>query len=282
MRKISISILALLIMAVMTTILLTVPAFAKPTLNKKSATIKVGQTLVLKVDGAGKKKIKWSSSNSSVATVSKNKSNKTTVLGVKAGTAIIRATVGKNTLICKVIVKKKAPKEVGSSNTGSSNTEPANTGSPNTGTSNSGSSNTGSSDNGSTNSGSSNTGSSNSDASGTSENDTDISITTPLLPQTYLGLRVDRIDISTSLNEDSHSNPKDYYVTVTAYATVLSENANHLDISFYRLSDDAFMGSSGDGAKDAANEGDTVIITFKRRSLPPGRYRLEFGDGMAY
>lgn len=46
----------LLILTVMAAILLTVPTFAKPKLNRKSATIQAGKTIKLKVKGAKNKK----------------------------------------------------------------------------------------------------------------------------------------------------------------------------------------------------------------------------------
>lgn len=78
-------------------------AQAAPKLNKKSATITVGQTVKLKVKGT-KKKVKWSSTNKAVCTV--NKSG--LVKGKKAGSTVIKAKVKKKTLKCKVTVKAKA------------------------------------------------------------------------------------------------------------------------------------------------------------------------------
>lgn len=78
-------------------------AQAAPKLNKKSATITVGQTVKLKVKGT-KKKVKWSSTNKAVCTV--NKSG--LVKGKKAGSAVIKAKVKKKTLKCKVTVKAKS------------------------------------------------------------------------------------------------------------------------------------------------------------------------------
>lgn len=78
------------------------PVKAAPKLNKKNATITVGKTVKLKVKGT-RKKVKWSSSNKSVATVTKNG----LVKGKKAGSATIKAKVAKKTLKCKVKVKAK-------------------------------------------------------------------------------------------------------------------------------------------------------------------------------
>ncbi|MDE7425818.1 MAG: Ig-like domain-containing protein [Lachnospiraceae bacterium] len=71
-------------------------------LSKKNATIEVGQTITLKVEGT-KNKVKWSSSKSSVAKVTQ----KGKVTGKKAGSAKITAKVKGKKLICKVTVKKK-------------------------------------------------------------------------------------------------------------------------------------------------------------------------------
>lgn len=78
------------------------PVKAAPKLNKKNATITVGKTVKLKVKGT-RKKVKWSSSNKSVATVTKNG----LVKGKKAGSTTIKAKVAKKTLKCKVKVKAK-------------------------------------------------------------------------------------------------------------------------------------------------------------------------------
>ena len=74
---------------------------ASPKLNKKSATMYVGDSLQLKVKNA-KKKIKWSSGKKSVATVS----SKGKVKAKKAGNAVITAKVGNKKLKCKITVKK--------------------------------------------------------------------------------------------------------------------------------------------------------------------------------
>ena len=77
-------------------------AAAKPKLNKKSATIYVGKTVSLKLKN-NKKKVKWTSSNKKVATVS----NKGKVKGKKAGKATITAKVGNKKYKCKITVKAK-------------------------------------------------------------------------------------------------------------------------------------------------------------------------------
>ncbi|MCI8647943.1 MAG: Ig-like domain-containing protein [Firmicutes bacterium] len=78
----------------------TVYAAAKPALNKTRATINIGQSIQLKVRNT-KSKVKWSSSNKSVASVSA----KGKVIGKKAGTAMITAKIGKKSFKCKVAVK---------------------------------------------------------------------------------------------------------------------------------------------------------------------------------
>lgn len=75
----------------------------KVALNKKSITLYVGKTQKLKVNGT-KKKVKWSSSKKSVASVSSSGK----VTAKKKGSATITATVGKTKFKCKVTVKKKS------------------------------------------------------------------------------------------------------------------------------------------------------------------------------
>ena len=78
---------------------------AKVKLNKTKLTLTQGKKYRLKVKGT-KKKVKWSSTKKSVATVNK----KGVVTAKKKGTAYIKAKVGKKTYKCKVTVKsKKAP-----------------------------------------------------------------------------------------------------------------------------------------------------------------------------
>ena len=78
-------------------------ASAKTSINKKKATLEIGQTTSLKMLGSSKKAT-WSSSKKSVAVVSK----KGVVTAKKAGTATITAKVGGKKYTCKVIVKKVA------------------------------------------------------------------------------------------------------------------------------------------------------------------------------
>ena len=93
------------LLAVLTMMLLivcmAVPVSAAGKINKKKATLKVGQTLQLKVTGT-KGKVKWTSSKKSVATVS----SKGRVKAKKKGSATITAKIGKKKYTCKVTVKK--------------------------------------------------------------------------------------------------------------------------------------------------------------------------------
>ncbi len=73
-------------------------------INKKKATMYIGNTLKLKVKGT-KRKVKWKTSSKKIATVS----SKGVVKAKKAGKVTIRAVVNKKKYKCKIIVKK-APK----------------------------------------------------------------------------------------------------------------------------------------------------------------------------
>lgn len=74
---------------------------SKVKISETKATLGVGETLKLKVTGT-KKSVKWSSSNSKVASVSGGK-----VKGKKAGKATITASVKGKKLKCRVTVKKR-------------------------------------------------------------------------------------------------------------------------------------------------------------------------------
>ncbi len=76
---------------------------ASAKLNRNSATIWVGDTVKLKVKNT-KKKVKWTSSKKSVATVSA----KGTVKAKGAGKAVITAKVGSKKYKCKITVRKTA------------------------------------------------------------------------------------------------------------------------------------------------------------------------------
>ena len=78
----------------------TVQAATKIKLNYTKKTIYVGKSFKLKITGT-KKKVKWSSSNKKIATVS----SKGVVKGIGEGTAKITAKVGKKKYTCKVNVK---------------------------------------------------------------------------------------------------------------------------------------------------------------------------------
>lgn len=78
----------------------TVTNAAKVKINKKKASVYVGETVQLKVTGTSKKP-KWSSSNKKVATVNK----KGRVRGKKVGKATIKAKIGGKQYKCKITVK---------------------------------------------------------------------------------------------------------------------------------------------------------------------------------
>ena len=73
---------------------------ATPKLNKTKITLAVGKSTNLKVSDTNKK-VKWSTSDRTIVTVSE----KGRVTGKNVGTAIITAKVGKKNLQCKVTVK---------------------------------------------------------------------------------------------------------------------------------------------------------------------------------
>lgn len=77
----------------------TVEAATKVKLNCTKKTIKEGESFNLKITGT-KKKVKWSSSNKKIATVS----SKGVVKGIKEGKTTITATVDKKTLKCTIKV----------------------------------------------------------------------------------------------------------------------------------------------------------------------------------
>lgn len=77
-------------------------AHAAPKISAKAKTLAAGKSFTLKVKGA-KGKIKWSSTNRKVATVS----SKGKVKAKKMGTATVKAKVGKRTYTCKVRVNPR-------------------------------------------------------------------------------------------------------------------------------------------------------------------------------
>ena len=93
MKKRTWLVLIVMLIAVMA---LPVTANAAIKLNKKKVTLTVGKTVQLKVKGT-KAKVKWSSSNKKVATVSK----KGKVKAKKVGKATITAKIGKRNTVAK-------------------------------------------------------------------------------------------------------------------------------------------------------------------------------------
>ena len=73
-------------------------------ISKKSATLKVGQKLTLTLKNANASKVKWSTSNRKIATVS----SKGVVKAKKAGKATITAKYGSKKFTCKVTVKNSS------------------------------------------------------------------------------------------------------------------------------------------------------------------------------
>lgn len=82
---------------------------AAPKLSAKSMTLSIGQKKTLTVKNA-KKKVKWTTSKSSVATVSSKGKTKGTIKAVGAGTAKITASVSGKKLRCTVKVSKPKTK----------------------------------------------------------------------------------------------------------------------------------------------------------------------------
>lgn len=101
-RTVTLAVLAAMI-ACLVPFLFGEETYAAVKLSKKSIVIGKGQTAKLKVKGT-KKKVKWSSTKKSIATVTK----KGVVKGKKIGSCYIKAKVGGKTLKCKVAVKKPA------------------------------------------------------------------------------------------------------------------------------------------------------------------------------
>lgn len=76
-------------------------------INKKSLTLEVGNSHTLKIIGT-KQKVKWASSNKSVATIS----NKGKVIAKSHGKATITAIVNSKKYTCKVTIKKPLDKVI--------------------------------------------------------------------------------------------------------------------------------------------------------------------------
>ena len=109
-RKLFLSVLFVVVI----TVLFAVPTFAKPTLNKKKATISVGQSVKLRVKGTNKKP-KWYSSDKTIASVSKTG----VVKGLRAGKVIIKAKVKGKILKCIIVVTSSSGSDTGASSSDS-------------------------------------------------------------------------------------------------------------------------------------------------------------------
>ena len=83
-------------------------AAKKGTINRKPATLKVGQTVKLRIKNT-KKKVKWSSNKKAIASVSQ----KGKVTAKKAGVVKITAKVAKKKYVCKIVVKAVEKKQSG-------------------------------------------------------------------------------------------------------------------------------------------------------------------------
>ena len=88
-----------------------VQAAVKPSLSRKSIKITVGKTKTLKVRHASRK-VKWTTTNKKIAKIKKKSGKRKQKVVIKAGKkpgkCYIKAKIGKKTLKCKIIVKKKA------------------------------------------------------------------------------------------------------------------------------------------------------------------------------
>lgn len=87
---------------------------SKAKLNKAKVSVIAGSTTTLKVKKA-KKKVKWSTSNKKVVKITKTSGKKkenVTVQGIKKGSAVVTAKVGKQKLKCKVKVQANKIKSV--------------------------------------------------------------------------------------------------------------------------------------------------------------------------
>lgn len=75
---------------------------AKSKINKTNLTLKIGKSYQLKIKG-NKNKVKWSSSNKKIVSVTK----KGKIKAKKLGKAKIYAKIKKRKLVCSVVVVKK-------------------------------------------------------------------------------------------------------------------------------------------------------------------------------
>ena len=93
---------------------ITSEAAAKPKLSKKSVSITVGKTKKITVKNAKKYKVSWKMKSKKVASFKKSGKYAVKVTAKKAGKTTLTAIIkkGKKTkkLVCKITVKKKAPK----------------------------------------------------------------------------------------------------------------------------------------------------------------------------
>ncbi len=113
MRFKRIAALLLAVVMVLTTVIFSInKADAKSSklkLSKKSITINIGDSAVIKISGKNASKVKWKvTKGADVILIKKNK-KKITILGFKSGKATITAKVGKKTLKVKVTVKEESP-----------------------------------------------------------------------------------------------------------------------------------------------------------------------------
>jgi len=87
----------------------TVRAASKPSLSRKTVTLKKGKTVTLKIRHASRR-VRWSTTNKKIASVKKKsgkrKQKAVIKAGKKSGTCYIKAKIGKRTLKCKIKVKK--------------------------------------------------------------------------------------------------------------------------------------------------------------------------------
>lgn len=79
-------------------------AAKKVKLNKKKASVSVGKTVKLSAN----QKVKWSTSNKKLATISKKSGKKTTVKALSPGKVTITAKAGSSKVTCKITVKAAA------------------------------------------------------------------------------------------------------------------------------------------------------------------------------
>lgn len=84
-------------------------AKSKIKLSETKKTMTIGDTTTLKLKNAGK--VKWSTNNKSVVSITQKKNNKVTLKAKKAGKAVITGTYKKKTYRCAITVKKQSKKK---------------------------------------------------------------------------------------------------------------------------------------------------------------------------